>query len=130
LIAHRELKRNVQRASILGLGCAGAIPTLQPVADFVRANPSRKALMLAVEICSACYYVDDTLETVIGNAICADGAAAFLLGTNHQKDCVTSALLTSRRSLIPSRSNRWDFNTATASYESSWEHQSSISRGP
>ena len=35
--------------------------------------------MLAVEICSACYYVDDTLETVVGNAICADGASAFLL---------------------------------------------------
>src|ERR1700733_5769468 len=35
--------------------------------------------MLAVEICSACYYVDNPLETVVGNAICADGAAAFLL---------------------------------------------------
>ena len=35
--------------------------------------------MLAVEICSARYHVDRTLETVIGNAICADGAAAFLL---------------------------------------------------
>jgi alkylresorcinol/alkylpyrone synthase len=32
-----------------------------------------------VEICSACYYVDDTLETVVGNAICSDGAAAVLL---------------------------------------------------
>ena len=51
----------------------------QRAADFVRANPGRKALMLAVEICSACYYLDKTLETVIGNAICADGAAAFLL---------------------------------------------------
>ena len=40
--------------------------------------------MLAVEICSACYYVDNTLETVIGNAICADGAAAFLLGANQE----------------------------------------------
>jgi predicted naringenin-chalcone synthase len=30
--------------------------------------------MLAVEICSACYYVDNTLETIVGNAICADGA--------------------------------------------------------
>jgi len=36
--------------------------------------------MLAAEICSTCYYVDNTLETVVGNAICADGAAAFLLG--------------------------------------------------
>jgi predicted naringenin-chalcone synthase len=39
--------------------------------------------MLAVEICSACYYVDNTLETVVGNAICADGAAAFLLGAGQ-----------------------------------------------
>jgi alkylresorcinol/alkylpyrone synthase len=73
-------RNNVQRSSIIGLGCAGAVPTLQRVVDFVRANHGGKALMLAVEICSACYYVDNTLETVIGNAICADGAAAFLLG--------------------------------------------------
>jgi predicted naringenin-chalcone synthase len=40
--------------------------------------------MLAVEICSACYYVDDTFETIVGNAICADGAAAFLLAGGPQ----------------------------------------------
>lgn len=80
LIAHMGFKRNVQRSSIIGLGCAGAVPTLQRAVDFVRANPGRKALVLAAEICSACFYVDNTLETVIGNAICADGAAAFLLG--------------------------------------------------
>jgi alkylresorcinol/alkylpyrone synthase/polyketide synthase Type III len=39
--------------------------------------------MLAVEICSACYYVDNTLETAVGNAICADGAAAFLLAAGQ-----------------------------------------------
>jgi polyketide synthase Type III len=80
LVAHMGFRSNVQRASIMGLGCAGALPTLKWAADFVRANPGRQALMLAVEICSACYYVDNTLETVVGNAICADGAAAFLLG--------------------------------------------------
>lgn len=80
LIAHMGFRRNVQRAAIVGLGCAGAVPALQRASDFVRANPGRTALMLAVEICSACYYFDNTLETVIGNAICADGAAAFLLG--------------------------------------------------
>jgi predicted naringenin-chalcone synthase len=84
LIAHVGFRRNVQRTSIIGLGCAGALPTLQRVSDFVRANPDRQALMLAVEISSACYYVDNTLETVVGNAICADGAAAFLLGVEKQ----------------------------------------------
>jgi alkylresorcinol/alkylpyrone synthase len=64
---------------MLGLGCAGALPTLQRAWDYARAHPGRKALMLAVEICSASYYFDNTLETAVGNAICADGAAAFLV---------------------------------------------------
>src|SRR5579864_350547 len=83
LIAHMGFRDNVQRASIVGLGCAGAVPTLHRAADFVRADPRRVALMVDVEICSACYYVDNTLETVVGNAICADGAAAFLLGAGQ-----------------------------------------------
>jgi len=86
LIAHMGLRDNVQRASMIGLGCAGAVPTLQRTADFVRAKPGRTALMLGVEICSACYFVDKTLETVIGNAICADGAAAFLLAAGDHAD--------------------------------------------
>lgn len=83
LIAHMGFRTNVQRASIVGLGCAGAVPTLQRVTDFVRSNPGHKALMLAVEICSACYYVDNPLETFVENAICADGAAAFMLGAGQ-----------------------------------------------
>jgi 3,5-dihydroxyphenylacetyl-CoA synthase len=79
LIAHMGFRQNVQRDSIVGLGCAAAVPAMQRAVDFGRANPGRVALMLAVEICSACYYIDNTLETVVGNAICADGAAAFLL---------------------------------------------------
>ena len=86
LIAHMGFSKRVQRASCIGLGCAGALPTLQRAVDFVRANPGRQALMLAVEICSACYYVDNTLETAVGNAICADGAASFLLAAGRQAD--------------------------------------------
>ncbi len=86
LIAHMAFRQNVQRASVVGLGCAAALPTLQRATDFVRANPGRQALVLAVEICSACYYVDNSLETVVGNAICADGAAAFLLSSEQQTD--------------------------------------------
>ena len=79
LIGHLGLRPDVQRASMVGLGCAGAIPRLRRACDFTKAHPGRIALMLAVEICSACYYVDDTVEAVVGNALCADGAAAVLL---------------------------------------------------
>jgi polyketide synthase Type III len=73
------LRPDVQRASMTGLGCAGALPALQRACDFAEAHPGRIAVVLAVEICSACYFVDDTIETVVGNAICADGASAFVL---------------------------------------------------
>jgi len=86
LIARMGFRNDIQRAAMVGLGCAGALPTLQRATDFARANPGRQALLLAVEICSACFYVDKSLETVIGNAICSDGAAAFLVGTVKQLD--------------------------------------------
>lgn len=82
LIKELGLRTNLQRADLIGMGCAGAMPGLQRAFDYVKAYPDRRALVVAVEICSACYYVDDSLETVVGNAICGDGAAAVLVG-NH-----------------------------------------------
>jgi predicted naringenin-chalcone synthase len=79
LIGHMGFRPNVQRAALVGLGCAGAIPALQRICDFVQGGPGRTAVLLAVEICSACYFVDGTMDTIIGNAICADGAAAFVV---------------------------------------------------
>jgi 3,5-dihydroxyphenylacetyl-CoA synthase len=81
LIGHMGFRSDVHRASLVGLGCAGAIPALQQACDFVHAHPDRRAMMLAVEMCSACYFVDDSMDTIIGNAICADGAAAFLISS-------------------------------------------------
>ena len=43
LIAHMGFGNNLQRASIVGLGCAGVLPTMQRAVDFVRANPGRRA---------------------------------------------------------------------------------------
>jgi 3,5-dihydroxyphenylacetyl-CoA synthase len=77
------LRNDIQRADLLGMGCAGALPGLQRAFDFVRSYPERKALLVTVEICSACYYLDDSLETVVGNAICADGVAAVVVGMTN-----------------------------------------------
>jgi len=93
LIAHMGFRSDIHRAAMVGLGCAAALPALQHACDFVRAHPERKALMLAVEICSACYFVDDTMDTVIGNAICADGAAAFLITNDSGKPGIKPAVL-------------------------------------
>ncbi len=79
------MRNDVQRADLLGMGCAGAMPGLQRAYDFVKAYPDKKALLVAVEICSACYYFDDSLDTAVGNAICGDGAAAVVVGVTEEK---------------------------------------------
>ncbi|HMK37921.1 MAG TPA: hypothetical protein VK569_01185, partial [Bacteroidota bacterium] len=79
LIRDLGLRTDLQRADLVGMGCAGAMPGLQRAYDYVMAYPDRKALLVTVEVCSACYYVDESLETVVGNAICADGAAAVIV---------------------------------------------------
>lgn len=77
---------DLQRADLVGMGCGGALPALQRAHDFVRAYPDRRALVVTVEVTSACWYVDDTLETVVGNAICADGAAACVVQAAERED--------------------------------------------
>ncbi len=79
-IKEMGFRRDVQRADLVGMGCAGAMPALQSASNFVASHPGKKALVVAVEVCSACYFFDETLETIVGNAICADGAAAAVLG--------------------------------------------------
>lgn len=76
------MRNDVQRADLVGMGCAGAMPGLQRACDYVKAYPDKRALVITVEICSACYYIDDSLETVVGNAICGDGAAAVLVAND------------------------------------------------
>jgi len=79
LVKEMGLSRRIQRGALLGHGCAGALPGLQRAYDHACAYPEHRILLIAVEICSATYFVDDTLETMVANAICADGAAACLL---------------------------------------------------
>ena len=84
LIKDLGLRTNLQRADLVGMGCAGAMPGLQRAYDYVMAYPDRKALLVTVEVCSACYYIDESLETVVGNAICADGAAAVIVANDGE----------------------------------------------
>jgi predicted naringenin-chalcone synthase len=80
LVGHLGLRGDVQRGALLGHGCAGAMPLLQRAGDHAMAYPGHRVLAIATEICSASYYIDSSTETVIGNAICADGAAAVVVG--------------------------------------------------
>jgi alkylresorcinol/alkylpyrone synthase len=79
LVARLGCRREVQRVHVGDTGCAAAVVALQQAWNHLRAFPHHRALVLAVEICSAAYFPDDRLESAVAHAIFADGAGAVAL---------------------------------------------------
>ncbi|HZP38683.1 MAG TPA: type III polyketide synthase [Methylomirabilota bacterium] len=71
------LQPSVQRVHVGDTGCASAMVALQQVHNHLRAFPDHRAVMVAVEICSAAYFLDERLESAVAHAIFADGAGAI-----------------------------------------------------
>src|SRR5437867_2518700 len=81
LVARLGCGPRVQRVHVGDTGCASAVVALQQAWNHLRAFPRHKALVVAVEICSAAYFLDDRLESAVAHAIFADGAGAVALST-------------------------------------------------
>ncbi|MBI4561228.1 MAG: type III polyketide synthase, partial [Candidatus Rokubacteria bacterium] len=84
LIGALGCRPDIQRVHVGDTGCASAMVALQQASNHLRAFPGHRALVLAVEICSAAYYLDDRLESAVAHAIFADGAGALALGTEGE----------------------------------------------
>jgi predicted naringenin-chalcone synthase len=82
LIARLGCRAEVQRVHVGDTGCASAMVALQQAWNHLQAFPDHRALVLAVEICSAAYYDDNRLESAVAHAIFADGAGALALATD------------------------------------------------
>jgi predicted naringenin-chalcone synthase len=81
LIARLGCRPAIQRVHVGDTGCASAMVALQQAWNHLVAFPGHRALVVAVEICSAAYYLDDRLESAVAHAIFADGAGAAALST-------------------------------------------------
>jgi 3,5-dihydroxyphenylacetyl-CoA synthase len=81
LIRALGLREDVQRVHVGDTGCAAAMVALQQAYNHLQAFPGHRALVVAIEVCSTTYTVDDDPQTAVANAIFGDGAAAVLLGT-------------------------------------------------
>ncbi len=70
------LRRDAVLHDLVGLGCGAAIPTLRAGSHFLAAQPGAVVATVAVEICSAAFYLDDDLGVLISACLFGDGAAA------------------------------------------------------
>src|SRR6266542_891254 len=77
LISVLGFKPSIQRVHVGDTGCASAMVALQQAHNHLRAFPRHRAVVVAAEICSAAYFLDDRLESAVAHAIFADGAGAI-----------------------------------------------------
>jgi predicted naringenin-chalcone synthase len=82
LIAALGCRPDVQRVHVGDTGCASALVALEQAWTHLQAFPANRALVIAVEICSAAYFHDDRLESAVAHAIFADGAGAVALSAD------------------------------------------------
>jgi predicted naringenin-chalcone synthase len=74
-----DLPRQCGRLDVVGMGCNAGLNGLAAVNNWARANPGQLAVLLCVEVCSAAYIFDDSIETAVVNSLFGDGAAAVAL---------------------------------------------------
>jgi alkylresorcinol/alkylpyrone synthase len=85
LIERMNLRRDVQRLPIFGLGCAGGVIGMSRAAQIARAEPGSKVLFLAVELCALTFRKNDTSKSnVVATALFGDGAAGAIFSTDGE----------------------------------------------
>ena len=80
LMDRLELRRDVKRMPIFGLGCVGGAAGIARAGDYVRAFPNHVAALLSVELCSLTIQKQDvSMANLISSALFGDGAAAVVV---------------------------------------------------
>ncbi len=85
LMERMQLRRNVRRLPIFGLGCAGGAIGLSRAAAMARTQPASLVLFLVVELCALSFRRDDfTKSNIVATALFGDGAAATLISASGE----------------------------------------------
>jgi alkylresorcinol/alkylpyrone synthase len=80
LINHLGLRRDVRRMPFMNFGCAGGAAALTWAADWLRAHPDERALVVAVEVPSLTFRPADTsADNLLSVLVFGDGAGAAVL---------------------------------------------------
>ena len=82
LINKLKLKQDIVRLPVTEMGCAAGISGIIYARNFLKANPGKRAAVIAVESPTATFQLDDfSMANVVSAAIFGDGAACVLLSS-------------------------------------------------
>lgn len=84
LINELNLKRDITRLPVTEMGCAAGISGMIYAYNFLKANPGKRAAVIAVESPTATFQLDDfSMANMVSAAIFGDGAACVLLSSEE-----------------------------------------------
>lgn len=77
-----KMKQDIVRLPVTEMGCAAGISGIIYAKNFLKANPGKKAAVLAVESTTATFQLQDfSMANIVSAAIFGDGCAAVLLSS-------------------------------------------------
>ena len=82
LINNLKLRQDVVRLPVTEMGCVAGISGIIYAKNFLKANPNKRAVVIAAESPTATFQLDDfSMANIVSAAIFGDGAAAVLLSS-------------------------------------------------
>lgn len=83
LVNKMKLRQDIVRLPVTEMGCAAGISGIIYAKNFLKANPGKRAAVIAVESPTATFQLDDfSMPNIVSAAIFGDGAACCLLSSS------------------------------------------------
>ena len=87
LVNRLKMKQDIVRLPVTEMGCAAGVSGIIYAKNFLKANPGKKAAVIAVESTTATFQLNDfSMANVVSAAIFGDGAAAVLLSSCEEDE--------------------------------------------
>lgn len=82
LINNLKMKQDIVRLPVTEMGCAAGVSGIIYAKNFLKANPNKRAAVIAVESPTATFQLDDfSMVNIVSAAIFGDGAACVILSS-------------------------------------------------
>jgi predicted naringenin-chalcone synthase len=85
LINELQMRQDIVRLPVTEMGCAAGVSGIIYANNFLKANPGKRAAVIALEAPTATFQLEDfSMVNIVSAAIFGDGAACVLLSSNEK----------------------------------------------
>jgi alpha-pyrone synthase len=97
IVRQLGLAPSVSRVVVNFMGCAAAMNGIRTAADYVRAYPNMRAMVVCIELCSVNAVFADDVNDVIIHSLFGDGCGAVIIGAREVQHPVAPGKVVIRR---------------------------------